>query len=98
MSPFDPLGGLSAKSRDRSAATRALKDMVRKHFDLDASASVFVAEIACAEADCPDTETVIAVFVEGARQEFRVYKPVADVTGADINQACKLAGNNTEGE
>ena len=50
---------------------------------------MFVAEIACAEADCPDTETVIAVFLDDARKEFRIYKPVAEVTGADIAIACQ---------
>lgn len=90
MSAFDPLGGLSPGGHARSAATRAVKDLVRKHFDLDGSANVFVAEIACAEADCPDTETVIAVFLEGGRKEFRIDKPVADVTGADIAMACQL--------
>lgn len=90
MREFDPLGGLSSSARDRSTATRAVKDLVRKHFDLDASASVFVAEIACAEADCPDTETIIAVFLKGMRREFRIGKPVAEVTGADIAATCTL--------
>lgn len=88
MSGFDPLGALSPARRDRFAATRAVKDLVRKHFDLDATASVFVAEIACAEADCPDTETVLAVFLDSGRREFRIYKPVTDITGADIAGAC----------
>lgn len=88
MSGFDPLAGLSGGGRDRSAATRAVKDLVRKHFDLNDTASVFVAEIACAEADCPDTETVIATFLGGNRREFRIYKRVGDITGADIAAAC----------
>jgi nitrate reductase delta subunit len=90
MSGFDPLAGLSAGRRDRSAATRALKDLVRKHFDLDEAASIFVAEIACAEADCPDTETIIALFLDGGRQEFRIFKPVSEVTGADVAAACAM--------
>jgi hypothetical protein len=89
MSAFDNLDGLSPGGHARSAATRAVKDLVRKHFDLDGSANVFVAEIACAESDCPDTETVIAVFLDDTRREFRIYKPVAEITGADIVIACQ---------
>ena len=47
-----------------------------------------MSNIACAETYCPDTETVIAIFLEGSRKEFRIYKPVADITGADIAVAC----------
>lgn len=71
----------------RSAQTRALKDLVRKHFDLDAGTAVFVAEVTCGEEDCPDTETVIAVYLDGGNKEFRVAKPVSRVTGADIAAA-----------
>jgi hypothetical protein len=89
MSAFDPLAGISPGGHARSAATRAVKDLVRKHFDLDGSANIFIAEIACAEADCPDTETVIAVFLGDGRREFRICKPVAEITGADIAIACQ---------
>ncbi len=88
MNGFDPLARFCPDGLDRTAATRALKDLVRKHFDLDTSASVFVAEIACGETDCPDTETVIALFLDSGRREFRINKPVGEVTGADIATAC----------
>jgi len=90
MSGFDPLAGFSPGRRDSSAATRALKDLVRKHFDLDEAASIFVAKIACAEASCPDTKTVIALFLDGGRQEFRIFKPVSEITGADVAAACAV--------
>ena len=84
--PFDI--GIGKPKGDRPAQSRALKDLVRKHFDLDGEAPVFVAEVSCGEVDCPDTETVIAVYLATGRQEFRISKPLASITGADIAAAC----------
>lgn len=81
------LPGMQAGDRARSLATRSVKDLVRKHLDLDPDAPVFVAEVACGEADCPDTETVIAVLEAAGRREFRIAKAVSAVTGADIAAA-----------
>lgn len=89
MQPPDPLAGFQKSDPSRAVATRAVKDLVRKHFGLDADAPVFVAEISCGEVDCPDTETVIAVFLDGGRQEFRLDKAVAALTGADIARAAE---------
>jgi hypothetical protein len=83
--PFDIAA--AGASASRVTQTRALKDLVRKQLDLDANAPVFVAEVTCGEVDCPDTETVIAVYLGGGNKEFRIGKPVAQVTGADIAAA-----------
>jgi hypothetical protein len=77
------LGPIQSTS-DRAAQTRAVKDEVRRHFGLDADDSIFVAEITCGETECPDVETVIAVFLAGSRCEFRIHKPVASVTKHDV--------------
>ena len=69
---------------DRAAQTRAVKDEVRSHFGLDAGDSIFVAEITCGETECPDVETIIAVFLAGSRCEFRIHKPIASVTKHDV--------------
>lgn len=71
-------------STDRTASSRALKDLVRKAFDLDPDAAVFVAELTCGETDCPDAETVVALHRDGERIEFRFDKPISEVNGADI--------------
>lgn len=75
------------QAHQRVNATRAVKELVRQEFGLDDDASVFVAEIACGEADCPDVETVIAIFLRGQRREFRFAKPVQELTGRDISIA-----------
>ncbi|MEO1282343.1 MAG: hypothetical protein AAFV69_11490 [Pseudomonadota bacterium] len=93
MAPPDLLPGFGPSSPDRSTATRALKDLVRKAFDVDADAPVFVAEVSCGEVDCPDAETVIAIYLDENRTEFRFAKPIADVTGADI---ARIANDRTK--
>lgn len=77
--------------RGGAGATRALKEMVRRRFALEPDASVFVAELACGETDCPDVETVIAVFLNGGRREFRLAKPVADIAEADLPVLAELS-------
>ncbi|MCC2098864.1 MAG: hypothetical protein KDJ29_18375 [Hyphomicrobiales bacterium] len=69
---------------DRLARTRALKDLVRKHFGLAMNKAVFIAEITCGEQDCPDAETIIAILENDRRREYRILKPVCAITGADI--------------
>ena len=98
MSRPDLLGGFGPPKADRSAATRALKDLVRKAFDLEPEAPVFVAEVACGEIDCPDTETVVAIYRGEQRFEYRFATAIADVTGADLVKAANTSGGVTNGQ
>ena len=98
MSRPDLLGGFGPPQADRSAATRALKDLVRKACDLEPEAPVFVAEVACGEIDCPDTETVVAIYRGELRFEYRCATAIADVTGADLVKAANTSGGVTNGQ
>ena len=91
MNLSSSLPGMKSAEADRATASRAIKDLVRKHLGLDPDAAVFVAEIACGEIECPDRETVIAVFRSGARTEFRLHKAILEITGADIVAAVPAA-------
>lgn len=86
--PSDPLAGLtspnSPSDTSRKEATRHVKKLACDVWGLGEDANVFVAELQCGETDCPDTETVIAVFLDGERREMRVHKPVADLTKEDL--------------
>jgi hypothetical protein len=76
--------GLQQSDSERAARTRALKNLVRSQFNLSDDDGVFVAEIACGETDCPDVETVIAIFLAGQRREFKVRKPIGSITAQDL--------------
>lgn len=88
--PFDPLAGLTTssieddKAADRKLATRRIKELAGEVWELEEDANVFVAELQCGETDCPDTETVIAIFLDGERREMRFHKPVVDLTREDL--------------
>ena len=67
------------------AALERVRDWTRERFGLGASASVLVAEVACAVPGCPPIETAVAFWTQGDRRHhFQVFKPVADVTEDDL--------------
>jgi len=74
----------SQSDSDRAARTRVLKDLVRSQFKLGDDDGIFIAEIACGQTDCPDVETVIAIFVSGQRREFKVRKLIGAITAQDL--------------
>jgi hypothetical protein len=78
------LPGSGPSSSKRAAATRALKAAVRTRFGLGEDDSVFIAEITCGETECLDVETVIAVFLDGQRRQFKLHKPVGAITPDDL--------------
>ncbi|MAY68752.1 MAG: nitrate reductase [Rhodospirillaceae bacterium] len=80
---MDDILGLSRAKPDGSA--QRIKDLVRRRFGLDDSATLMVSELRCHEDGCPDVETVIAVM--GAAQAnltWKIAKPMARIDAADI--------------
>ena len=73
----------SKKSPEHTAALDRVREWVRARFSLGEDA-ILVAEVACAVPGCPPIETVIAFWSEGRRHHFKVFKPVAEVTEADL--------------
>jgi len=68
-------------------ATTRVKSWVREHLQLPDEVTVLVTELRCQEAGCPDLETVVAVLgAPGRPRQFKVFKPVAEVTQADVQQ------------
>ena len=73
----------SKKSPEHTAALDRVREWVRARFSLDDGA-ILVAEVACAVPGCPPIETVIAFWASGRRHHFKVFKPVPEVTDADL--------------
>jgi hypothetical protein len=85
--PLTATGRLRPSRRSRACARQAaaIKDLVRRHLGLGEDSTVSINEVACADSDCPDLETVIGVFRPGAAPlRLRVLKPLADVTVQDV--------------
>lgn len=74
-------------SRSKAPGRAAMvKSWVAERFGLSDADLVSVAELACAEPGCPPIETVLTVHgADGARHSWRLRKPVAEITAADVD-------------
>jgi len=76
-------------------AIARVKEWVREVMGLPEDVVVMVTELHCAEDDCPDVESVIAVLGEpGKARKHKLLKPLADVTREDV---MSLAARGTHG-
>lgn len=65
--------------------TNRIKQWVREVMALPEEVVVMVSELRCAEDDCPDVETVIAVLGEpGTARRHKLLKPMNEVTHNDV--------------
>ena len=72
-----------------------VKRWVREVMGLSEDEVVMVTELRCAEDDCPDVETVIAVLGEpGRARKHKLLKPMTEVTQMDVMY---LAARGTHG-
>jgi len=68
-----------------SGHVERIRNQVRDLLKLEEETPVLVTEWACAEPGCPPVETVIAVLDQpGLQRQFRIHKPLADVSPADV--------------
>ena len=77
--------GLFDRKRPDAAAVRRVKALVAARFDLPDTTTLAAAELRCHEAGCPPVETVVTARDEDGRiRDWRLHKPLAEVTAADI--------------
>jgi len=76
------------KTPARLHAIEQLKRWTRARFALPGETVVFAAELACKLPGCPPLETVISFWdAEGRRYHFKIFKPVMEITEADLPYA-----------
>ena len=79
--------GLFDRKRPDAAAVRRVKALVADRFELPGAAELTVAELACHEPGCPPIETVVTEHgADGQRRMWRLHKPLAEVTAADVER------------
>ena len=84
MRGFVNPGGTSTPApRPDPAHVTALKATVRQALQLDLDTAVVVQQLACAEPDCPQVETVIAV-LSTPRRTWKIARPTADISSTDL--------------
>jgi len=73
------------KAPEHLEALARVREWTRERFRLAETATILVTEIACGLPGCPPLETVVAFWTEDARRhQFKVFKPVRDVTSDDL--------------
>lgn len=79
------LFGQDRHDPDFLTALESVQVWTRRRFKLAQEAAVLVSEMVCRLPGCPPLETVVAFWTEDdKRHQFKLYKPVADVTYDDI--------------
>ncbi|MGF1660382.1 MAG: hypothetical protein ACFCUS_13225 [Rubrimonas sp.] len=87
--------GLFARSRAPGRATQ-VKAWVAARLGLCEADLVTLAELVCRDPGCPPVETVVSVHRSGgARRDWRIPKPLAEIAEADILAA--MAGGEPSG-
>jgi len=73
------------KSPEHLEALARVREWTRERFRLPEATSVLVTELACGLPGCPPLETVVAFWTEDAkRHQFKIFKPVREVTNDDL--------------
>jgi hypothetical protein len=85
------------KPVDDPEVVARLKEWARELLGLDEDVVVTVAELRCAEDDCPDVETVIGILEAGSPRKFKVFKPLGEVTRKDVEAMVAQQGKDYEG-
>jgi len=85
------------KKPEKSRRTREIKDRVADLLDLNDEATVMVTELNCQDENCPEIETVIAVFQPGkAKIQATLHSSIEEITDNEIELFCRNAQNSFE--
>lgn len=75
------------RNPERLQALDRLEAWTRERFELPKGTVISVSEIACPLPGCPPLETVVAFWIAERRYQFKVFKPLAEVTLGDLPYA-----------
>jgi nitrate reductase delta subunit len=76
--------GLTKKSPGISAEQERVRTWTREHFNLPEDETIMVSELPCSDPGCPPVETHLVFWTQGARHQFKVFKPLAEVIPDDL--------------
>jgi hypothetical protein len=85
------------KKPEKSLRAREIKARVIELLRLNDEATVMVTELNCQDEDCPETETVIAVFRQGqAKIQATLHSSIEEIADHEIELFCWNAQNSFE--
>jgi len=85
------------KKPEKSLRTQEIKARVTELLALNDDATVMVTELNCQDEDCPEIETVIAVFRPGkAKIQTTLHSSIEEIAENEIELFCRNAQNSFE--
>jgi nitrate reductase delta subunit len=75
------------KSPERLEVIERVTEWTRERFKLPKETVISVSEIACPLPGCPPLETVVLFWIAERPQQFKLFKPVAEVVQEDLPPA-----------
>ena len=87
------------KNPVKSARSQEIKARVAALLDLSDDATVMVTEFTCQDQDCPEVETVIAVFRPGVEKvQATLHCPMDEITEDEIERFCRRVQSDLSGD
>lgn len=82
----------SKRNPVKGQRTQEIKERVTELLSLTEDATVMVTELNCQDDDCPEVETVIAVFRPShPKMQITLHLSIDEITEAEIERFCKNA-------
>jgi hypothetical protein len=82
----------------KSARSQEIKARVTAFLELSDDATVMVTELTCQDEDCPEVETVIAVFRPGLEKvQATLHCSIDEITEDEIERFCRRVQNCPSG-
>jgi hypothetical protein len=86
------------KNPVKGVRSQEIKARVTAFLELSDDATVMVTELTCQDEDCPEVETVIAVFHPGLEKvQATLHCSIDEITEDEIEQFCRRVQNNLSG-
>jgi hypothetical protein len=78
------------RNPEKGRRTQQIKARVAVLLELDQDATVIVTELNCQDDDCPEVETVIAIFRANQQKvQITLHSSIEELTDTEIEQACR---------
>jgi hypothetical protein len=78
------------RNPEKGRRTQQIKAQIIELLELDQDATVMVTELNCQDDDCPEVETVIAIFrPDQPKLQITLHSSIEELTDTEIEQACR---------
>ena len=87
------------KNPVKGVRSQEIKARVTALLDLSDDATVMVTELTCQDEDCPEVETVIAIFRPGLEKvQATLHCSIDEITEEEIERFCRRMQSNLSGD